>query len=98
MTEQPDPMERAIQNIGWRRRIQIDDRVVLIACLLRHDDWRPLTADWWRGKEVCVIGADLDGNFFLRHCDGTVRLWDHKAQADKVIAPSVRDFASRITE
>ena len=91
-------MERAIKNIGCRRRIQTDDGVVLIACLLRHDDWRPLKADWWRGKEVCVIGADLDGNFFLRHCDGTVRLWDHKAQADKVIAPSVRDFASRITE
>jgi hypothetical protein len=47
---------------------------------------------------VCVIGADLEGNFFLRHCDGTVRLWNHKAQADTVIAPSVRDFASRIIE
>ena len=91
-------MERAMKNIGWRRRIQLGDRCVVIACLLREDDWRPLEADWWHGKEVCVIGADLNGNFFLRHCDGTVRLWDHKAQADTVIAASVREFASQIVE
>ena len=98
MPEKIDPMERAIKNIGWRRGIQIEDRFVLIACLLRHDDWRPLQADWWRGKDVCIIGADLDGNFFLRHCDGTVRLWDHKTQTDTIVAPSVKNFASRIVE
>ena len=98
MQEPVDPMERAIKSIGWRRRVQIQDRFVTVACLIRQDDWRPLKADWWRGKEVCVIGADLDGNFFLRHCDGTVRLWEHRVQADTVVAPSVREFVSRIVE
>jgi hypothetical protein len=27
-----------------------------------------------------------------------VRYWDHKAQADTVIAPSVRDFLSKLVE
>lgn len=67
-----------------------------IACLIRTADWRPLTAPWWQGKEACIIGADLDGNFFLRHCDGSVRYWDHRLQADTVVAPSVRVFVSRI--
>jgi hypothetical protein len=43
-------------------------------------------------------GADLSGNFFLRHCDGSVRYWDHQAQADTAIAPSVRDFLGKLVE
>jgi hypothetical protein len=57
-----------------------------------------LKADWWRGKEVCIIGADLGGNFLLRHCDGTVRYWDHARQADEVLALSVRSFVAGLLE
>ncbi len=71
---------------------------MVIACLVREEDWKPLKADWWKGKEVYLIGADLNGNFFLRHCDGSVRYWDHKLQADLVIAQSVRNFAAGIVE
>ncbi len=48
-------------------------------------------------KEVCIIGADLSGNFLLRHCDGSVRYWDHQSQADVVLAPSIRDFVARLS-
>jgi hypothetical protein len=98
MNSQLDPMEKAIRSLGWRNKVRCDDRVVQIACLVREDDWRPLKAEWWRGKEVCVIGAALDGGFFLRHCDGSVRLWDHNSKIDSIVAPSVREFVARIEE
>ena len=91
-----DPFERARGLLGQHHCFQHGDRTLVIACLIRTEDWRPLRAPWWRGKEVCVVGVDVDGNFLLRHCDGTVRLWDHRLQADSILAPSVREFAARI--
>ncbi|SRR5713101_6945551 len=96
--QQPDPIESAIRRLSFNRTIWHGERRITVACLVRTEDWRRLQADWWRGKEVCIIGADLDGNFFLRHCDGTVRHWDHRLQTDVVIARSVRDFVARIVE
>jgi hypothetical protein len=58
----------------------------------------PLKAPWWTKKEAYIIGADLSGNFFLRHSDGSVRYWDHSAQTDTIIAPSVGEFCSRLEE
>jgi hypothetical protein len=98
MSEQLAPIEKAIGNLGWRNRVRYGERRLQIACLIRESDWRPIKAEWWQGKEACIIGADLDGNFFLRHCDGSVRLWDHNSRMDSVLAPSVRDFVSRIEE
>ncbi len=98
MSSQLDPMEKAIRDLGWRDKVRCGDRVVQIACLIREIDWRPLKAGWWRGKEVCVIGVALSGDFFLRHCDGSVRLWEHNSQSDGVIAPSVREFVLGIEE
>lgn len=67
-----------------------------LVCLIRRAEWRPLKAPWWRGKEACLIGVDLDGNFFLAHCSGAVRYWDHRTQAETEVAASVREFVSRI--
>ena len=91
-----DSIETAIKHLYCRNRIEFDGRAVTVALLIREDDWRPLKASWWSGKEVSIIGADLDGNFFLRHCDGSVRFWDHKAQSDTVIAPSVKEFVRQV--
>ena len=98
MSNEFDLMEKAIRNLGWRNTVRRGSRVIQIACLVRESDWRPLKAEWWRGKEVCVIGAALNGDFFLRHCDGSVRLWDHNAQRDNIVASSVQEFVSRIGE
>ena len=92
-----EQFDRAAAMIPFGRFIRVVDRNVQIAFLIRHTDWRPLTAPWWRGKEVCIVGADLGGNFFLRHCDGSVRYWDHRAERDIVVASSIRAFVSMIT-
>jgi hypothetical protein len=89
MNNSVDPMEKAIKNIGWRNKIRCGDHVIQIACLLRHNDGRPLVADWWRAKEVCVIGAAINGDFFLRHCDESVRVWEHSSKIDSIVAPAL---------
>src|SRR5262249_26257484 len=97
MSSSADPLDKAIRNIGVRNTIQYGERTLIVACLIRKTDWRPLKAPWWRQKEASIIGVDLDGNFFLRHCDGSVRYWDHKRQSDSVIAASVQDFLRQLT-
>jgi hypothetical protein len=77
-----------VDDVGWRRTLQVGKRKIEIACLVRFADWRPLKAPWWRGKEVCVVGVDTDGNFLLRHSDGSIRYWDHRLQTDVVVAKS----------
>jgi len=62
MSTHPDPMDKAIRNLSICRTFRNGDREIQIACLVREADWRPLKAAWWRGKEVCVIGADLEGS------------------------------------
>jgi hypothetical protein len=88
--------DQAAQRLWERRTIARASGDIIVAVLLRSDDWRPLKAPWWKGKEVCIIGADLRGNFLLRHCDGGVRYWDHATQRDEVLAPSVRDFVGML--
>ena len=89
---------KAIENLWLKRIYQHKDEKYIIAFLLRSDDYRPLDAPWWKGKEVNIIGADINGNFFLRHCDGSVRYWDHTQQKDEIISPSVRDFMAGLNE
>jgi hypothetical protein len=87
-----DAIDRAIKGLHPRRLARLPDREVIVACLIRTDDWKPLKAPWWKKKEASIIGVDTSGNFFLQHCDGSVRYWDHKAQSDTTIAPSVEAF------
>jgi hypothetical protein len=85
-------IDRALNCLHDRRLVRLPDREAAVACLIRASDWRPLKAPWWKGKEACIIGVDTSGNFFLRHCDGGVRYWDHTAGTDTIIAPSVAAF------
>ena len=73
------------------------DRRVRLLFLLPESLWRPLKVSWWRGKEASIIGGDERGNYILRHCDGSVRLWDHAQGADEVLASSVRAFLNGLT-
>jgi len=91
-----DLLARAVADLGVRRTFRKDGLVIELALLAREPDWRPLDASWWRGKEVCIIGADLDGNFILRHCDGSIRHWRHREQADVIVAKSVREFVQHV--
>jgi len=97
VVEQPDPIERALAELRSHRTFRHGRRTMTIACLIRAADWTPLDAPWWHDKQVCIIGVDLDGNLFLRHCDGTIWYWDHRLRAGTLVAMDVRDFVSRIT-
>ena len=93
-----DQYELARNNLWLRNTYLSDAKKIIVACLIRDEDTRPLTAPWWKGKEVYLIGVDLDGNFLLRHCDGSVRYWNHETQSEQIIASSVREFVSGLTE
>jgi hypothetical protein len=97
MDADSEPIDRALRRLRAPWRLVHGGREIVIVCLIRESDWRPLKAPWWRGKEVHVIGADVNGNFLLRHSDGTVRYWDHRKQTDEVLARSVREFSSALT-
>ena len=94
--EHLEAIDRAQAQLFLRRTFRHDGRTMTIALLVRDADTRPLDAPWWRGKQVSIIGVDLDGNFFLRHSGGAVLYWDHRLQTDTVVAPSVREFVERI--
>lgn len=89
-------IEEAAGKIGITPIFDFDGREIHVACLV---GWSPpLTARWWRGKEANIIGVDIDGNFFLRHCDGTVRYFEHSSGSDSVVAKSVKEFVERLRE
>ena len=94
--EHVEAIDSAQVSLPLRRTFRDGERTMTIALLVRDADQRPLDAPWWRGKQVSIIGVDLDGNFFLRHSGGAVLYWDHRSQAETVVAPSVREFARRI--
>ena len=88
---------RSALNILWaHNKVRVGDRDISIVILIPENESRPFSAAWWRGKEACIIGADEDGNFLLRHCDGSVRYWEHAKQSDTVLAKSVCEFVAMI--
>ncbi len=91
-----EAIDTARNDLWTKNRFRCGDKTLVVACLIRPEDTRPLHVSWWRGKEVYLIGVEECGNFFLRHCDGTVRYWDHSEQSDTVIAKSVRDFVTAL--
>lgn len=91
-----DFFEKARSELCWRRAFKEKENEISIAFLIRESDWKPLDSPWWTGKEVCIIGGDYNGNFLLRHCDGSVRFWNHETEISEIIAPSVKKFVSQI--
>ncbi len=96
MRTEPDIVDAAIKLLPVNSVFRTGGSSLQVLFLLPHRLWRPLRAHWWTGKEVCVIGGDPDGNYFLRHSDGTVRYWNHRKQVDEVLAPSVRAFMASL--
>jgi hypothetical protein len=89
-------LETAASRIGVKPIFELDGREIHVVGLF---GWSPpLIAKWWRGKEVTIIGVDVDGNFFLRHSDGSVGFWEHSKKSEMVVAESVKEFCSRLRE
>ena len=92
-----DPvLEAAAARIGVKPIFEHDGREIHVVGIF---GWSPpLIAKWWRGKQVTLVGVDVDGNFFLRHSDGSVRYWQHSENADITVAKSVREFCAGLRE
>ena len=87
---------KAIERLPFKPIFPFEDREIHVVLIL--DQSPPLVAPWWRGKQVHILGADVDGNFFLRHCDGSVRYWEHAKQTDTIVAKSEREFLAALRE
>ena len=96
MENESKAVDRAIAQLHQKCIFTNGQRRFEVRSLIPVSSWRPLTADWWRKKEACVIGEDIYGNLILRVCDGTVRLWNWEHQEDEVLSLSVRDFLSAL--
>ena len=92
-TTMNDPhLEKAARMIGVKPIFEFEGKEIHVECVI---PWSPpLMAPWWRGKEASLVGADVNGNFFLRCSDGSVRYWQHSEQSDLLVAKSVKKFAS----
>lgn len=87
---------RGINALHFQRLVDVGSSQVELVLLVHPAGWRPLRADWWTGKEACVIGADQVGNFVLRLSGGAVGHWSHSEGALTTIAPSVHAFIASI--
>ena len=87
--------QKAARLIGLKPIFEFDGEEIHVVLLVNSP---PLIAKWWRGKQVHIIGADVDGNFFLRHSDGSVRYWEHSKNSEKVVAKSVKEFVNGLRE
>jgi hypothetical protein len=92
-----DPaLEKAAAKIGVRPILDFNGNEIHVVAVL---SWSPpLVAKWWRGKQVSIVGVDVNGNFLLRHSDGSVRYWEYAKGSDSVVAKSVKEFASKLRE
>ncbi len=93
-----DYLDKAIEDIWLKRKIEISERIITVALLLPESGWRIVTAPWWKGKQASIIGVDYSGNFILVLSGGRVALWDHSIQQTIDIATSVKGFVSMLTE
>jgi hypothetical protein len=93
---QSESFAKALKELWHRNVVSVGGQRVKVALLIREEDWRPLEAPWWQEKQASIIGVDVDGNFFLRHCDGSVRFWSHSSKATVFVATSVQRFTEQI--
>jgi hypothetical protein len=96
MSDADARFDKASKRLWERRTVPHAPQDIVVAVLLRSEDWRPLEAPWWRGKQVSIIGVDLRGNFLLRHSSGAVHYWDHATQKDEVLAKGIGDFVDML--
>lgn len=85
-------LDKAINNLGLKRKYSYNGVNYVISFLVRDSDQRPLSAPWWKDKSATIIGADINGNFFIHHCNGKVLYWNHAEKNSVAIANSLKDF------
>jgi hypothetical protein len=89
-------LDQAIARLHEKNIFKKGERELDVCSLLPESSWRPLKSPKWKGKEAYPIGADSNGNLYLRVCDGTVHLWNSETGQDEILSPSVREFISSL--
>ena len=89
-------LEKAIHNLSFKNTIRFNGKLFKLVCLIRDEDRRPFTAEWWRGKEVYLIAVDEKGCFFMRHSSGMVFRVDPLTKQEEIIAKSINEFIRMI--
>jgi hypothetical protein len=92
MESEEEIVKKAVDRLWPYRAFSFGDSEVILAFLLPVPMWRDVRDFWWKGKFASLIGGDWNGNFFLRHSDGTVSYWLQTDRRDTVAAGSVREF------
>ena len=89
-------LQKVQENIGFINYVEFEGGSYQILAVMPKSP--PLEAYWWHGKQVHVIAVDVDGNLFLRHCDGSVRYWSHSEKKDIVAFRSLKEFTAAFRE
>lgn len=91
-----EALEKAKAELWMKPMTEFNGRAYQVVAILPNSP--PLDADWWKGKQVHLRAVEVNGNFFLRHCDGSVRYWEHATQKEVVAFKSEREFAVSFKE
>lgn len=92
----PKQLENTIHNLGIKRTINFNGKIIKLACLLREEDRRPFQADWWKGKQSYLVAVDDNGNFILRHSGGYIFRIQPADMEEEILAKSEGEFISMI--
>lgn len=91
-----EQLKKAIKNLGMIRLLKLESREIRLAILLNKEEWKHLSASWWRGKSASIVGVDLEGNFILCKSSGEFVLWVHQLSSEIYISHNLTEFLSKL--
>ncbi|PCJ15437.1 MAG: hypothetical protein COB04_13175 [Gammaproteobacteria bacterium] len=91
-----DQLSKAIENLGMNRLIRVEDREIRLAILLRKEEWRHLSAPWWKGKAASIVGVDLDGNFLLCKSSGEFIIFEREGLKETLTSKNLGGMLSML--
>jgi hypothetical protein len=74
MEDQPDPIDRAIRYLWQRRLFRHGDQDIVVACLIREEDWGPDRVDVTSDCEMTGTVVYFDVDDALVRTFGTKRM------------------------
>ncbi len=91
-----DPIQKAKGDLWRTHNVSIGGSTSQIVLLIPANERIPFEVQWWRKKEASIVAVDIDGNFFLRYCDGSILLLKQGSKSLQMIAKSEKEFISMI--
>lgn len=91
-----DRLQKAIESLGMIRLIKLDQKEIRLVILLDRDEWKHLSAPWWRGKSASIVAVDINGDFVLCKSSGEFVLWCHKESEEFHISNNLETMLSKL--